>query len=251
MKNFTAGYPMIKLQSVDSTNSYAAHLLRNSDVVEGTVILAVYQTMGKGYQNSRWISEAGCNILFSLILRPDFLLAERQFYLSMCISNAIHDFIMPLARPVQIKWPNDILLQGRKVAGILIENTVLQQNLHTSVVGIGLNINQKEFLPDLRNPTSLALATGKEFDLSESLNELLRSLDAHIDALYEERYAEIKTYYLNNLHKLNEWAEYTDSSGTFTGRIADVADSGELIVLKQNGTLMQYGFKQIELKSVL
>lgn len=245
MKKLVSGQPLIELQSVDSTNTYAAQLLRTTKVEEGTVILTVYQSMGKGHRGNRWISEPGCNLLFSLILRPEFLLAERQFYLSMCVSNAIHDFIEPIARPVFIKWPNDILLQGKKVAGILIENRVQNQNLLTSVIGIGLNINQTEFPPDLPNPTSLALITGKEFDLSDSLNGILRSLDKHINGLYEERYAEIKTYYLNNLYRLNEWAVYTDSTGTFTGRIADIADSGELIVLRENGDQSYYGFKEI------
>ncbi len=245
MKNIRIGHPLIQLQSVDSTNTYAAQLIRNSEVTEGTVILTVYQSMGKGHGGNRWISEAGRNLLFSVILRPDFILAERQFYLSMCVSSAIQEFVMPVGGPVRIKWPNDILLQGKKVAGMLIENTVLNLNLHTSVIGIGLNLNQKVFPPELPNPTSLALVAGREFNASESLNLLLRSLEFHINRLYEERYAEIKTCYLNNLHRLNEWADYTDSTGAFRGRIVDIADSGMLIVKKENGTERQYGFKEI------
>jgi BirA family biotin operon repressor/biotin-[acetyl-CoA-carboxylase] ligase len=92
------------------------------------------------------------------------------------------------------------------------------------------------------------LATGKEFDLSESLDLLLRSLEVHINRFYEERYAEIKTIYLNNLHRLNEWADYSDSTGVFRGRIVDIADSGRLIVIKENGKERQYGFKEIAFK---
>ena len=245
MKKIITGKPLIQLQSVDSTNVYAAQLLRSTEADEGTVILTAYQTSGKGHAGNRWISEAGTNLLFSLILRPEFLMAERQFYLCMSISNAIHDFVSLIAQPALIKWPNDILLQGKKLAGILIENKLLNLKLHTSVVGIGLNVNQKVFPPDLPDPISLALATGREFDLSESLKALLRSLDEYINQLYEEKYAEIKTYYLNNLYRLNEWAEYADASGNFSGRIADIADTGELIVLKRNGILKHYGFKEI------
>jgi BirA family biotin operon repressor/biotin-[acetyl-CoA-carboxylase] ligase len=251
MRKFTIGYPLIRLQSVDSTNVYAAQLLRNSKVTEGTVILAVHQTQGKGQGSNRWVSEAGCNLLFSLILLPDFMLAERQFYLSMCVSSAILDFINPIVQSVRIKWPNDILINGRKLAGILIENTILDRNLHTSIVGIGININQKEFPPDLPNPTSLSIATGKEYDLSDSLTALLKSLNTHIFKLYRERFAEIKTTYLNNLWGLNEWAVYKDSSGTFEGRIADVADSGELIVVLRSGATKQYGFKEIAFQNLV
>lgn len=245
MNHIRLGQPLIQLQSVDSTNTYAAQLIRNSGATEGTAILTVYQSMGKGHGGNRWISEAGRNLLFSIILKPESILAERHFFLSMCVSGAIQEFIMSVAGPVHIKWPNDILLQGKKVAGILIENTILKQNLHTSVIGIGLNVNQTEFPADLHNPTSLALVAGREFDLSESLNLLLRSLEVHIDRLYEERYAEIKTFYLNHLHRLNIWADYKDSTGVFRGRIVDIADSGNLIVIQENGKEKQYGFKEI------
>lgn len=245
MREVTIGTPLIKLDSVDSTNSYAAGLLRNSKVTEGTVILAVHQTHGKGQGGNRWISEAGANLLFSVILRPDFMLAERQFFLSMCVSNAIHDFIGPLVPAAKIKWPNDILVNDKKVAGILIENTILDRNLHTSIVGIGLNVNQKKFPPDLQNPTSLRIAAGKEFDLSDSLNALLKSMQTHINRLYRNEFAAVKTSYLNNLWGLNEWIVYKEASGTFEGRIADIAESGELMVRHRTGTLKAYGFKEI------
>jgi BirA family biotin operon repressor/biotin-[acetyl-CoA-carboxylase] ligase len=245
MKNFMTGHSLIRLESVDSTNTYAARLLSQKKADEGTVILTAYQSMGKGHGGNKWISEAGCNLLFSVILCPEFLLAERQFYLSMCISNGIHEFIEPMIQHATVKWPNDILIREKKVAGILIENRICNQYLLTSVVGIGLNVNQKDFPPGLPGPVSLSLAAGREFDLTETLQGLLRSLDKHISLLYEERFAETKTYYLNHLYRMNEWAEFTDSAGIFTGRIADIADTGELIVLRQNGVQKLYGFKEI------
>ena len=249
MKTVNVGFPLIQLQSVDSTNSYASQLLRMSEVTEGTAILAVQQTHGKGYGGSQWISEPGQNLLFSFILKPGFLPADHQFYLSMCVSNAILDFISGLAGPVCVKWPNDILLQGGKVAGILIENTVLDRNLYTSVIGIGLNVNQKNFPPGLPNPVSLSIAAGTEFDLSDTLTSLFGSLNTHISILYQEEYARIKTAYLNNLQGLNEWAIFEDQSGTFEGRIVDVADTGELIVANHEGEVKQYRFKEVTVKT--
>jgi BirA family biotin operon repressor/biotin-[acetyl-CoA-carboxylase] ligase len=245
MRKITLGEPLLQLESVDSTNTYATGLLSKGTAIEGTVILTGHQTQGKGQGGSRWVSDARNNLLCSIILKPGFLLAEKQFYLSMCVSNAIIDFILPVTQPVRIKWPNDILVNGRKVAGILIENTILDRNLNTSVVGIGININQKHFPPDLPNPASLCSITGKEFDLADALSGLLMSLNTNVNKLYSEKYTEIKTTYLNNLQGLNKWAIYTDSSGVFEGRIADVADSGELMVVHRGGGMKQYGFKEI------
>ena len=129
MNPLTIGKPLIHLPLVDSTNNYASALLKNQEVAEGTAILADCQTMGKGYAGNTWLSEANCNLLFTIILRPEFLLAERQFYLSMCISNGILENLGTMIGSLSIKWPNDILLNNRKVAGDLIENTVQGRHL--------------------------------------------------------------------------------------------------------------------------
>jgi BirA family biotin operon repressor/biotin-[acetyl-CoA-carboxylase] ligase len=163
----------------------------------------------------------------------------------MCVSSAIHDYLETIIQPVRIKWPNDILVKGKKIAGILIENTIVGRNLHTSIVGIGLNVNQKNFPDDVPDPTSLIIATGKEYDLSDSLSGLLESLNLHISKLYGKSFTEIKTRYLNNLWGLNDWAAYSDASGSFEGRITDVADSGELMVLHRDGKIKNYGFREI------
>lgn len=247
MNPLVTGKPLITLESVDSTNNFATQLLHRENVPEGTVILADHQTQGKGHGGNQWISEPGSNLLFSLILKPVFLLAERQFFLSMSISNALFDFISGMAQPVHIKWPNDMLLKKGKIAGILIENALLNQHILNSVVGIGMNINQQVFPAWLPNPTSLALVTGKNFNLRDLLDRLCKILDIHLNRLYLESYGEIKTRYLNHLWKMNEWSAFSDAHGTFEGRITDVADSGELIVADRAGRLRHYGFKEISL----
>jgi BirA family biotin operon repressor/biotin-[acetyl-CoA-carboxylase] ligase len=247
MRNINLGTTLIQLKSVDSTNSYASRLLSRENVPEGTVILAVYQTHGKGQGGNNWESDEGKNLLFSIILKPVFLIADKQFYLSMCISNGIVDFLAPLAKPVSIKWPNDIYLNGRKVAGILIENTIAANYLFTSIVGIGLNVNQRIFSKHLPNPTSLSLETGEEFNLSDNLIILLKSLESWINKLYNGFLAEIKIHYLNNLWLINRWSKFTDTSGIFEGRITDVTELGELVVLKKNGEMKSYFHREITL----
>ncbi|HJZ41122.1 MAG TPA: biotin--[acetyl-CoA-carboxylase] ligase [Bacteroidales bacterium] len=245
MREINLGFPLIKLNSVDSTNNYASRLLRQEAVAEGTVILAVHQTRGKGQGGTSWESEEDRNLLLSLILRPEFIPAGKQFYLSMSIANGIVEFIASHVDGARIKWPNDIYIEGKKVSGILIENTIMSQNLHTSIVGIGLNVNQREFSSDLPNPTSLNLATGREYDLDETLMLLLKHLQVNIGRFYREAYGEIKTTYLNNLWLINKWALFTDDSGEFEGRIADVAETGELVVTKRDGRTVHYDFKEI------
>lgn len=239
------GEPLIKLDSIDSTNNYAINLLRNENAAEGTVILAGYQTVGKGQVGNRWISEKNQNLLFSIILRPDFLKAEQQFYLSMSISNGLAAMIEMDAGNSVIKWPNDILLNGKKVAGILIENTIMKDMLHTTVAGIGLNVNQKDFGAGLPDAISLSTVTGKNYDLTVLLNNLLELMNDSLNQLYAGNFGAVKTTYLNRFYRLYQWARFTDADGTFEGRITDLASTGELMVARHNGQVKHYGFKEI------
>jgi BirA family transcriptional regulator, biotin operon repressor / biotin---[acetyl-CoA-carboxylase] ligase len=240
------GEPLIRLQSVDSTNTYAAHLLSSDTATEGTVILADHQTQGRGQVGNRWESAVGSNLLCSIIIKPGFLWAEKQFYISMSVANALIDLISTLDMPSKIKWPNDILIQEKKVAGILIENSTKGKNIFTSIIGIGLNVNQELFPQDLPNPVSLKIAGSRDFDREVILTGLLKSLNTSFDKLYRQQYGELRHSYLNNLWRLNEWAGYNDFSGRFEGRIIDVADSGELMVVRRGGEMKTYAHKEIE-----
>lgn len=221
------------------------NLLRKESPAEGTVILAGYQTAGKGQGGNIWLSERNQNLLFSIILRPEFLKAEKQFYLSMCISNGLSAFIEKTAGKSHIKWPNDILLQDKKVAGILIENIIMKDMIYATVAGMGINVNQMIFPSDLPDAVSIRMVTGKEYNLSDLLFNLLDSLKLALDPLYCSNMAEIRTAYLNRLYRLNIWARYRDDTAMFEGRINDVTDTGELIVEKHNGESRHYGFKEI------
>ncbi len=160
-----------------STNTCAALLLKQQKPPEGTVIHANFQTAGKGQKGNIWVSEAGKNLLFSIILFPDMIKPEEQFGISMAISLGICDFLNKLIPVCSIKWPNDIYAGDDKIAGILIENSIRGGNIESSIAGIGLNINQVIFPSYLPNPVSLKLITGKEHDPDYCLNELLSSLD--------------------------------------------------------------------------
>jgi len=163
----------VKLDKVHSTNSYLADLIRNNEAEEGFAVVADYQDTGKGQGSSRWHSGRGENLLMSVALFPAFLSASRQFHISRIASLAICDFLEPLGLKVHIKWPNDILTGRGKISGILIENSIKGQKISHSVVGIGLNLNQKDF-PDFPvRATSLVMEKGiitEPFHVAETVS---------------------------------------------------------------------------------
>jgi BirA family biotin operon repressor/biotin-[acetyl-CoA-carboxylase] ligase len=207
--------------------------------------LADFQTGGRGQGHNRWQSEPGKNLLFSIILRPVTVPAEKQFYLSMAVATGMAAGLREAGAKAMVKWPNDILVGGKKLAGILIENTIMADALHTSVAGIGLNVNQAHFTEDIPAATSLLLQTGSEHEILKLLDSLLSAIGIRIAMLYDADYGRIKSDYLNLLWKLNTRAEMKDAAGTFTGRIVDIAESGELLVAGEDGNLRRYGFREV------
>ena len=163
--------------SLESTNTFASEVLKKAELQEGTVICADYQTAGKGHQGNRWESEKGKNLIFSIILYPSSVSPDDQFFISMTISLGICDFLRGILPEVKIKWPNDIYVRNDKIAGILIENTLIGNTIESCITGIGLNINQEKFSTVIPNPVSIRMITGKESDTFTCLKQLLNFLD--------------------------------------------------------------------------
>lgn len=182
MNTLFVGKNLLELSEVDSTNAFASQLLPGKPV-EGTVIMAAYQSAGKGQQTNTWLSEANANLTFSLILYPRFLRPDRAFSLNKVISLALKNGLQELLpdTEVQIKWPNDILVQRKKIAGILIENHLNQHGIKASIIGIGLNVNQIKFPGELGSKaTSLSLEAGRQFDLKSVFEKLM----VHLEPLF-------------------------------------------------------------------
>jgi BirA family biotin operon repressor/biotin-[acetyl-CoA-carboxylase] ligase len=239
------GVPLIRLDQVDSTNSYAGQLIKRGTATEGTVILAEYQTQGRGQKGNIWESRKGMNLTFSFILMPAFLEAHRHFYLLMGISMGILDLLRQEGIAVQVKWPNDMVSSGRKIGGILIENSMKGSSLSSSVAGIGLNVNQTRFAVEGGNPTSMKLELGRTIDRESIFTDALKHLTTWINRLYRKEWRMIRESYLQHLFQFEQWADYTDSAGIFRGRIRGVLEGGELSVEKQHGGIHHYGFKEI------
>jgi BirA family biotin operon repressor/biotin-[acetyl-CoA-carboxylase] ligase len=237
---------LIFLSEVDSTNNYANQLVLSKAAVEGTVVLAQHQKKGKGQQGNSWESEAGKNLLASIILYPDFLPASRQFYLSKITSLALVDFLKTETSGLSVKWPNDIYIKNKKVAGILIENAIKGQNLSSSILGIGLNLNQEKFISDAPNPVSLKQITGRDYKITVVAGTICELINNWYKKLEHGSFKEIDSAYLNQLFRVNEWALFAKQGKQFEARISGIGEFGQLILEERTGNISEYMFKEVE-----
>ncbi|MEZ5041447.1 MAG: biotin--[acetyl-CoA-carboxylase] ligase [Saprospiraceae bacterium] len=218
--------------NLTSTNEYALSLLSKSKPIEGTVISARFQTAGKGQIGSSWQVEADKNLTLSVILYPNFLPVAQQFYLSQAVALAVADFIQIFiaANLVKIKWPNDVYIGNKKTAGILIQNTISGSNLQTSVIGLGININQLVFPATLPNPTSIGLETGKaDYPLDEVSTALCACLESRYLQLKAQQWQRLSTDYLSKLYRIGEQHLFKRADNRlFEGEIVGTSISGQL-----------------------
>jgi len=242
----TIGSKKIFIDRLPSTNSYAASLLRKGKVQDGTIVHTGFQTAGRGQGTNKWESEPGKNLLFSIILFPSSLKAERQFLISKVLSLGIMDFLSTFIDDVTIKWPNDIYVRSDKIAGMLIENAITRDEIEHTIAGIGININQAIFRGGAPNATSLRLLTGKDQDLSGCFNKTLSAIDLRYRQLHFEKRSKFSEEYLSSLYMYNKWAEFSDAHGIFEGRIISVADSGRIQIEDRKSRIYEYGHGEVE-----
>lgn len=234
---------MIYVPECHSTNTLASDLSQKTTVAEGTTVVTDNQTKGRGQRGNTWFSEPNMNLTFSVILKPAFLKPTEQFNLTMAVSLSIRDFLTQhIHKHVSIKWPNDILIDDKKVCGMLIENSISGSVLQQSIVGIGLNVNQTKFSVD--TATSMKLSSAKEFDLTESFNLLLLNLEQRYLQLRSGNKQSLKNDYLNCLYGRNENRSFSDADGVFEGLITGVTEEGKLLISKA-GELKSYSLKEV------
>ena len=239
------GKKVVFLPQCHSTNDELVNMTKKSDELEGLVVYTDNQTDGRGQRGNIWFAEPGKNILMSLLLKPTFLAISDQFYLNLIAGLAIVDTLRNYTNAeVQLKWPNDVYLDRKKVCGILIESNLRGSTLESSVLGVGLNLNQKGF--NLPNATSLTLETGLAYDKLEVLEEMLHKLEAW----YLKLRGGNKTEILEAYHKLLMWKdekhEFKANSTYFFGTIQGIDSIGKLIVTDVKGVNKTFSLKEIE-----
>lgn len=239
----------IHLKRVGSTNQYTADMIAKSKPMEGTVISAAYQYDGKGQIGRYWESEDGMNITCSTILRPIFLEASDQFRLNIAVSLAVWDFVDHYisSDDVRIKWPNDIYVGNKKIAGILVQNTLIGKRIDSSIIGTGININQVQFSDHIPNPTSLAGEIGSGFVLDDVYPWLFRFLTKRYLQLRAGKVDSQREEYLSALYRIGEEGRYISGDNEWVGTINGVDDYGRLIICRADGETHAYAFREVSM----
>ena len=229
------GNTIINLDSIESTNNYAEQLCTNSNPNHGTVITTRFQGAGRGQIGRKWHSTYDKNVLMSIIVRPSFLEISQQFFLSMTIALAIRDVIQDAVttKKVTIKWPNDIYIDNKKVAGILIQSSIMKKSLKHCIIGIGVNINEPTFPLDIPYPTSLFLELGVEVNLAMVKDAILRSFNGGYSMLVANKCTMLKDAYESHLYLKGQVADFVrlKNEEPFTGIILGISQEGMLRIL--------------------
>lgn len=235
---------LIKLDAIDSTNDFLKGLYNNQLVENFTVVTAESQTNGKGQMGAKWVSESGKNLIVSVLIK-DILKSNSEIFdlntvIALSILEALNDFKIP---KISIKWPNDIMSDDKKIAGILIENLIKSDGTITSIVGFGLNVNQTNF-QDLPKASSLKNLMNCDFDKNEVLSSILERIQKNILELQNP--TKIWESYNDELFKKGIIMPFEDQNGNkFMGIIQQVAQNGKLQLLLENDIISEFGIKEI------
>ena len=228
-------------KTIDSTNNRIA---RDKDgLADRTVYMTDFQTAGKGQRGNGWESAKGENLLFSILFKPTDITAEEQFVISQAVTLGIVGYVRSKGIGARIKWPNDIYVGDRKICGILIENSVNGHELGSSIVGIGFNLNQLTFSPEIPNPVSLSSLTDVRYDLKEELLALLRCIFEE----YDRRSPQTGERYTALLYRLGQPSTFIDtaSGAAFTGTIRGVDKTARVLIDTEEGE-KAFAFKEIQ-----
>ena len=233
---------IIHLEETDSTNRYLRELSADDDFV---AVTADYQTAGRGQGSNSWESERGKNLLFSLRTRPTMVAPAQQFVLSMAGALALKSALDSYTDGITLKWPNDVYWNDRKISGTLIETSVADNMLKTCIFGIGININQEQFLSDAPNPVSLRQILGREIPVEEVFKKVLKGFEKEYLCVERGDYDDISTRYHQALYRRTGFHRYSDKDGAFDAEIVGVRPTGHLHLRDRHGETREYAFKEV------
>lgn len=240
---------ILRFDEINSTNVYLYDKISEKNDISDTVVVAAHQTAGRGMDKNRWESEAGKNLLFSIALNVNFLEAENQFKISQAVSVAIVETLSQFVdnQQLYVKWPNDIYFGDKKLAGMLIQNTIEGRMMGVSIIGIGLNVNQIEFSSDIPNPISLKQILGEDFDLENLLNLLIKNIKSSVEGLrIKENQIAINEKYISKAYRYRQWADYVYKNKVKSMIINGFDFYGRLILEDQSGDEIICDVKELQ-----
>ncbi len=239
---------IIKLDATDSTNLYLKDLLLSAKLRDYTVVVTKNQQKGRGQMGASWQSESGKNLTFSMLKRFEALHVDQQFVLNIGVSLAVYETLKEMGIPVlRVKWPNDIMSGASKICGILIENILKGKHIQSSIIGIGLNVNQTSF-ENLDKVASLKSLTGRFFDLDEVLSKLLEKLRFYLEGIETKTVIQQLPAYENLLFRMDKPSTFNDRyEQTFMGFIRGVSPEGKLRVELEDSLLKEFDLKEVSL----
>jgi BirA family biotin operon repressor/biotin-[acetyl-CoA-carboxylase] ligase len=218
------------LDSVDSTNNYAMAKVHEGLATHGMAWFAHEQKAGKGQRGKEWVSDSGQNILLSIVIKPALIFRVRPFYLSALVALCCQEFLQKnTGQHFFIKWPNDLYWGDRKAGGILIENIFTGTEWKWAVVGIGINVNQQQFLTRGFSAVSLAEITSEVKDPVLLARQLHAYILDKFNFTTEHAMNEILSQYNNVLFKKNELVKLRKNFALFTTTIKGVNETGQLV----------------------
>ncbi|MGL5894398.1 MAG: biotin--[acetyl-CoA-carboxylase] ligase [Bacteroidales bacterium] len=238
---------MIHIKETDSTNKEIQKLNSKGKLQEGSVLWCDIQTNGRGQQGNSWESEPYKNLTFSILLYPEFLSLTEHFLLSEMIALSIVEELEQYSDGFSVKWPNDIYWNDKKIAGILIENDLIDGTIQSSIIGVGLNLNQKDFISNAPNPISLTRITGETYDREEFLKMLMSRVYRYYLSLISEGGVELSSKYFSKLYRSTGYHKYRDLQGVeFSAEIVEVKPSGHIVLRDSNNDKRSFLFKEVE-----
>lgn len=240
---------ILHFDEINSTNVFLYDKISENNDISDMVVVAAHQTAGRGMDKNRWESEAGKNLLFSIALNVNFLEAENQFKISQAVSVAIVETLSQFVddKRLFIKWPNDIYFGDKKLAGMLIQNTIEGRMMGVSIIGIGLNVNQIEFSKDIPNPISLKMISGRDFDLDNLLNLLVSSIKTKVESLRDkENQNEINEKYVSRSYRFGIWSDYFYQNQVKSMIIKGFDKYGRLLLHDKEGAEIVCDVKELQ-----
>lgn len=240
---------LIKLSAIDSTNDFLKELSKQDVLENFTTVVAENQTNGKGQMGAVWVSESGKNLIMSTLVKDVLKNADQVFHLNVAISISIIQVLEALNIPnLAVKWPNDIMSDTKKIAGILIENRFKSDTTIESVVGIGLNVNQKDFT-SFPKASSLILLMDKEYGIEQLLDAIILKIKQNCELINSNSSKKLWSQYYNYLFKKDIEIPFEDSDkNLFFGTILGVTSEGKLEVMIQDMTIKTFGIKEIQMQ---